>query len=96
MSTIEPAGEKIVRNLQQAVERLHDDLARVELWADALGCFTKPIPDYGHGQSKFDLPATPNSPERAAETPAAHKAAFNEGFRRRRAAPKPAARNGKK
>ena len=57
MSAIEPAGEKIVRNLQQAVERLQDDLARVELWAGALGCFTKPIPDYGHGQTQFDLPA---------------------------------------
>jgi hypothetical protein len=55
MSAIEPAGEKIVRNLQQAVERLHEDIARVELWAGALGCFAKPIPDYGYGQTKFDL-----------------------------------------
>jgi hypothetical protein len=76
MSAIEPAGEKIVRNLQQAVERLHDDLARVELWAGALGCFTKPIPDYGHGQTKFDLPtAKSKSPERESETPAARQAA---------------------
>ena len=57
MSAIEPAGEKIVRNLQQAVERLQDDIARVELWAGALGCFAKPIPGYGHGQTRFDLPA---------------------------------------
>ena len=57
MSAVEPAGEKIVRNLQQAVERLQDDIARVELWAGALGCFTQPIPDYGHGQTRFDLPA---------------------------------------
>jgi hypothetical protein len=56
MAAIEPAGDKIVRNLQQAVERLHEDLARVELWADALGGFTKPIPGYGHGQTRFDLP----------------------------------------
>ncbi len=58
MAAIEPAGEKIVRNLQQAIERLQDDIARVELWAGALGCFTKPIPDYGHGQSRFDLPSS--------------------------------------
>ena len=58
MSAIEPAGEKIVRNLQQAVERLQNDLARVELWAGALGCFTRPIPDYDHGQTKYDLPAS--------------------------------------
>ena len=56
MSTIEP-GEKIARNLQQAIERLQDDIERVELWAGALGCFTKPIPEYGYGQTKFDLPA---------------------------------------
>src|SRR5688572_21358822 len=68
MSAIEPAGEKIVRNLQQAVERLQDDLARVELWAGALGCFTKPIPGYGHGQTKFDLPALKSkSADRASE-----------------------------
>lgn len=57
MPTIEPAGEKIVRNLQQAIERLHSDIERVELWASSLGCFAKPIPDYSHGQTRFDLPA---------------------------------------
>ena len=62
MSAIEPAGEKIVRNLQQAVDRLQDDIARVELWAGALGCFTKPIPDYGHGQTLFDLPMLHEQP----------------------------------
>ena len=56
MSAIEPAGEKIVRNLQQAVERLQEDIARVELWAGALGCFSEPIPEYDHGQTNFDLP----------------------------------------
>ena len=58
MPAIEPAGEKIVRNLQQAVARLHDELTRVELWAGALDGFTKPIPEYGHGQTQFDLPAS--------------------------------------
>lgn len=57
MSAIEPAGEKIVRNLQQAVRRLQDDIDRVELWAGALDCFAKPIPDYDHGQTRFDLPS---------------------------------------
>lgn len=58
MPAIEPAGEKIVRNLQQAVARLHDELTRVELWAGALDGFTKPIPEYGHGRTRFDLPAS--------------------------------------
>ena len=60
MSAIEPAGEKIVRNLQEAVERLHDDIARVELWAGALGCFAQPVPEYDPKNStlnKFLLPS---------------------------------------
>ena len=61
MPAIEPAGEKIVRNLQQAVARLHDELTRVELWAGALDGFTKPIPEYGHGRTQFDLPASSSS-----------------------------------
>ena len=56
MSASDPAGEKIVRNLQEAVEALQRDVTRVELWAGALGSFTKPIPEYGHGQTRFDLP----------------------------------------
>jgi len=69
MSAIEPAGEKIVRNLQQAIERLQDDIKRVELWAGALGCFTKPIPDYGHGRTHFDLPAAhPNTKSKSAKS----------------------------
>ena len=54
--SVEPAGEKLVKNLQQAVERLQDDIQRVEVWTGALGGFSKPIPDYGHGQTKHDLP----------------------------------------
>jgi hypothetical protein len=69
MSAIDPAGEKIARNLQQAVERLQDDIARVEIWAGALGCFTRPIPDYGHGRTEFELPQEPvgDRPDTAAQ-----------------------------
>jgi len=67
MAAVELAGDKIVRNLQLAVERLQEDLARVELWAGALGSFTKPVPEYDHGQTRFDLPRSgskSNSAER--------------------------------
>jgi hypothetical protein len=40
------AREMIARELQEAVDRLHKDIARVEFWTDALGGFAKPIPDY--------------------------------------------------
>jgi hypothetical protein len=36
----------IVRNLIEALERLRDDLDRMELWTAALGSFQHPIPDY--------------------------------------------------
>ena len=39
--TPEPAEDLIVRNLIEALDRLHDDLDRVELWTAALGCFQK-------------------------------------------------------
>ena len=54
MPAIEAAGEKIVRNLQDAVERLQEDIARIELWAGALGCFTRPVPSYDPTQSNLD------------------------------------------
>ncbi len=42
----EPAADAIVRNLIEALERLRDDLDRMELWAAALDRFQRPIPDY--------------------------------------------------
>jgi hypothetical protein len=91
MSAIEPAGEKIVRNLQQAIERLQDDIARVELWADALGCFNKPIPDYGHGQTRYDLPAEHTASADTEPEMTAHRRATSRlGSPRRKATPGPA------
>jgi hypothetical protein len=42
MSAAEPAKER----LQGAIERLRDDIDRVEFWADALERMTQPIPEY--------------------------------------------------
>jgi hypothetical protein len=54
MSETRPAKEIVSREFQRAVERLHDDIARVEFWADALGGFTKPIPDYDPAGSRLN------------------------------------------
>ncbi len=43
---VEPAENVIVRNLIEALEQLHEDLDRVELWTQALGCFQTAVPDY--------------------------------------------------
>jgi hypothetical protein len=42
----EPAEGTIVRHLAEALERLHEDLDRVELWTAALNSFQCAIPDY--------------------------------------------------
>ncbi len=51
----EPAEDQIVRNLISALERLHEDLDRVELWTAALNCFHRPVPDYQPGE-RYLLP----------------------------------------
>jgi hypothetical protein len=51
----EPAEDQIVRNLAKAIERLHEDLDRVELWTAALNCFQRPVPDYQSGE-RYLLP----------------------------------------
>jgi hypothetical protein len=51
----EPAEDQIVRNLAKALERLHEDLDRVELWTAALSCFQRPVPDYQPGE-RYHLP----------------------------------------
>jgi hypothetical protein len=53
----EPAQDMIVRNLIEALERLHEDLDRVELWTAALGGFQRSVPDYQPGEHHL-LPAS--------------------------------------
>ena len=51
----EQAEDMIVRNLTEALERLQQDLDRVELWTAALGCFQRPIPDYKPADDRYLL-----------------------------------------
>ena len=61
----EQAEDRIMRNLIEALDRLHDDLDRVELWTAALGCFQSPPPAYEPG----DHYLLPNGkPRRAANS----------------------------
>jgi hypothetical protein len=46
MTEQELGRAKVARNLENAIERLQEDLVRIEIWASALGCFSQPIPDY--------------------------------------------------
>jgi hypothetical protein len=49
------AGEKIAQRLQESLNRLRNDLDRVEILAGALEGFTQPIPDYSP-RCEHDLP----------------------------------------
>lgn len=57
----DPVEDAIVRNLIDAVHRLHDDLDRVELWTAALSQFQQPAPDYEPGR-EYLLPTGKAAP----------------------------------
>jgi hypothetical protein len=59
----EPAEEVIVHHLIDALERLREEIDRVELWAGALGHFQAPVPDYQPG-NEYILPANSISTQR--------------------------------
>jgi hypothetical protein len=59
----EHAPDMIVRNLIEAVNRLHDELDRVELWTAALSTFQHPAPEY-RTNGEYLLPTRkPASPD---------------------------------
>jgi hypothetical protein len=46
MARREPAKEEIRERLQEAISELRLQLSRVEIWAEALDGFSRPIPGY--------------------------------------------------
>ena len=46
--------EEINNRLLKAIDGLRKDVTRVEIWATALGSFSKPVPDYSPSK-KFEL-----------------------------------------
>jgi hypothetical protein len=55
----------IEKRLQAAIDELHADVVRVELWAYALKAFAEPIPDYVP-EGKFALKRSPKTPQKSA------------------------------
>jgi hypothetical protein len=58
------AEDVIVHNLIDALERLREELDRVELWAGALGHFQAPIRDYQPGNAYILPPASAGAQHR--------------------------------
>ena len=55
MQTDGPLRELIMRNLENAIERLNDDFERIEFWASAMDAFVKPVPGYENVENVFLL-----------------------------------------
>jgi hypothetical protein len=46
MSAPDNPSQIVSRKLQQAIEELRRDIAKVEMWADALNGFAQPVAEY--------------------------------------------------
>lgn len=55
----------IEKRLQDAIDKLHADVVRVELWAYALTAFAEPIPDYVP-DGKFTLKRSSKTTQKSA------------------------------
>jgi hypothetical protein len=61
---VERAEDIAIRNLVEALGRLHQDLERVELWTAALGSFQHPAPDYQPADRYLLRPSPKNDSRR--------------------------------
>jgi hypothetical protein len=48
--------ERVMRNLENAIERLNDDFEKIEFWAAAMDALVKPVPGYENAENRFLLP----------------------------------------
>ena len=47
--------EALKQHLRQAIDRLHQELEKVEFWAEALRSFSQPIPGYEPDKIQFPV-----------------------------------------
>ena len=51
------ATDALARHLHAAIDRVREDVAKVEFWADAMTGFSAPVPDYESNDMKVWLPS---------------------------------------
>jgi hypothetical protein len=56
MQSDRPLRERMMQNLEQAIDRLNEDFERVEFWAAAVDAFRQPVPEYEAAQGEYLLP----------------------------------------
>jgi hypothetical protein len=47
----------LARHLHDAIERVREDMEKVEFWADAVSGFSEPVPDYDSDDVTVWLPS---------------------------------------
>ncbi len=57
MSARGVANDALARHLHAAIERVRVDMKKIEVWADAVGGFSEPVPDYDSTDAKVWLPS---------------------------------------
>ena len=57
MRSKSPAGDTVTVRLQEAIDRLQEDVRRVEIWAGALSGFLEPVPGYDAEDQRHMLPS---------------------------------------
>ena len=53
-TALDAARDRIGRRLQESLDRLRDDIARVEFWADVLDGFNRPVERYEQSAIPLD------------------------------------------
>jgi hypothetical protein len=56
MMQMHDGREEMIRHLLDAIEQVRRDMAKVELWADALNGFSRPVPGYDLDKGTVWLP----------------------------------------
>ena len=56
MTTKAVATDALARHLHAAIERVREDMQKVEFWADAMTSFSEPVPDYEPDDMQVWLP----------------------------------------
>jgi hypothetical protein len=51
------AAHSVAHHLHAAIDRVREDMAKVEFWADAVTGFSQPVPDYETKDVKVWLPS---------------------------------------
>jgi hypothetical protein len=47
----------LTRHLRDAINRVREDMEKVEFWADAVSSFSEPVPEYDFEEMKVWLPS---------------------------------------